>query len=306
MFSTGQVTEGAVNYVDASAVCGKTATGDDPAVTNNRTNLTLPQVQNCAQPIGPKWVASITNWLCYVIDAAGLEYASGRVCQDPLLLISAITKLIIETAGNVIIGPATVDPATPPHTPMPPSNDVGANGQYYMERGTGNVWGPKQAGAWASSPALFIKGRVIGVTSTGAVIGFYNALVEIRPFTGASDWSVEMPTPVGPAGGDWMRVINASDVNQTVSTAGGLFVNYLEGNSSGVPTLTLVPGEAIVIVSNAANWVVFQDSLSFLDVGRLAPALGAPPLLTDFVLGAHADGHLIKYTVGQLKTALGL
>lgn len=101
MFSSGQVPDQAVNYTNALAVCGKNATGDDPVRTNNRTNLTLPQILPCSSPIGAKWIASLTNWLCFLIDGAGLEYRSGEVCQDPFLLLDAVLALIPPANGLV-------------------------------------------------------------------------------------------------------------------------------------------------------------------------------------------------------------
>lgn len=94
MFTTGQATEGAVNYTASNAVCGEIATGDAMNVESNQVNLTLPASQACAQPIGSKWVASITNWLCYLIDRQGVAFHAGDNCQDPLLLLTAVTDLI--------------------------------------------------------------------------------------------------------------------------------------------------------------------------------------------------------------------
>lgn len=101
MFTTGQSTEGAVNYTNANAVCGDIVTGVDMHLTTNAINLTLPKDQACASPIGAKWAASITNWLTFTIDRAGLTFLPGDTCQNPLALHDAILKYIIEAIGNI-------------------------------------------------------------------------------------------------------------------------------------------------------------------------------------------------------------
>jgi hypothetical protein len=94
LFTTGQVVEGAVNYTSASAVCGSVVTGHVLTNTTNQTNLTLPVNQACAAPIGAKWVSSVTNWLAFVIDRAGLTFGPGADCQSPLTLYQAIYAMI--------------------------------------------------------------------------------------------------------------------------------------------------------------------------------------------------------------------
>ena len=115
MFSTGQLVEGAVPYTAENAVCGSLAQGaTNGVVMNNADNaavMTLPADQACAAPIGPKWVASITNWLCYFIDRSGGSFLSGEVCQNPfsffnaaLLLIQAqINAAFKDCSGNAIV-----------------------------------------------------------------------------------------------------------------------------------------------------------------------------------------------------------
>lgn len=110
MFTTGQVVEGAVNYTSASAVCGSVATGVVLANTTNQTNLTLPVNQACAAPIGAKWVSSVTNWLAFVIDRAGLTFGPGGACQSPLTLYEAIYAMI---AAQIAAIPAVVIPTVP-------------------------------------------------------------------------------------------------------------------------------------------------------------------------------------------------
>lgn len=107
MFSTGQVVEGAVAYTATNAVCGEIATGVPLVDVANQGNMTLPANQACASPIGPKWVSSVTNWLCYVIDKAGLEFRPGNACQDPLLLYKAIqgltTRMMVQKQRDVAV-----------------------------------------------------------------------------------------------------------------------------------------------------------------------------------------------------------
>lgn len=101
MFTTGQPVEGAVNYTNAASVCGNAVTGVDMRLETNGINLTLPRNQPCAAPIGPKWAASITNWLTFTIDRAGLTFLPGDVCQNPLALHDAILKYINEAIGKI-------------------------------------------------------------------------------------------------------------------------------------------------------------------------------------------------------------
>lgn len=103
MFSTGTPVEGAVNYTNANAVCGETVTGDNPTRTANRQNLALPIIQACAQPMGAKWISAVTNWLCFLIDGAGLDFQAGSACQDPMLLLNAVQALIADAATTTCL-----------------------------------------------------------------------------------------------------------------------------------------------------------------------------------------------------------
>ena len=42
------------------------------------------------------WVAKVTNWFAFAFDRAGLSFAPGAACDDPLLLYEAILAI----AGN--------------------------------------------------------------------------------------------------------------------------------------------------------------------------------------------------------------
>ncbi len=107
MFSTGTAVEGAVNYTNANAVCGESVTGDVLSNVVNQGNLSLPVIQSCAQPMGARWIASVTNWLCFLIDGAGLEFAAGSTCQDPLLLLKAVKAII---ASEICVKPGSAYP----------------------------------------------------------------------------------------------------------------------------------------------------------------------------------------------------
>lgn len=301
MFSTGQISEGAVNYTSSAAVCGETTNGDNPSIANNRTNLTLPQVQACAAPIGPKWVSAITNWLCYVIDGAGLQYASGQVCQDPLLLLNAIIALIHQYGGNVIMGPPLQVPAISPAAYTPPSDSLGSDGMYYVEDFTETVWGPKSGGHWPASPKLYGKGKGIGVSVGGTTINFYNALVEIIS-TVVSTLTTTMPTPQqGNGDADWMRIYNASSVNQVLQTPAGEFYGFITGQITGSATITLAPGQSITIVTDATDWIVTDNNMSFKDICAFAIYASEPPSDATTVIGCDpTDGHLIKFPVSSI------
>lgn len=262
MFSTGQVVEGAVNYTNAQAVCGKATTGDDPTNGNNQTNLTLPALSACAQPIGPKWVASITNWLCFVIDAAGLQYVSGTVCQNPLLLLNAIIALIVANSGNVIEGPQQTP--TNEGAPTPPANTFAANGQYYQENETGNLFGPKAQGAWPSTPHRWGNNLSIGIYAN-TVLTRYNQFVEIGPSTGASTWITTLMTAVGNSAINTKYIIsNSSNVDQTIASAGGKFTGAPRWNDAGgYDTITLSSGQIVIITSDGTNWIIISDNYNY-------------------------------------------
>ncbi len=299
MFSTGQVVEGAVNYTGAAAVCGKIATGDDPTIANNQTNLTLPAIQACAQPIGPKWVASITNWLCFAIDGAGLQYASGSVCQDPLLLFRAIISLAQKYGGNILEGPSYQLPDVMPKVPTAPPNSVGQDGQYYQEQETGTMFGPKANGAWPSYPVRFGKGLSISVQAN-AQIAFYNSFIEIGPQSGASNWITTVPSAINQKG-NRETISNISNQNQTIVSAGGLFTGEPQWpETGGVTTLTLIPGQTIEMVSDGAGWIIEGDNLNFLAIGNYATPISAPIPTSTYIIGLDGNNDLVKFTVAEL------
>ncbi len=94
MFTNGTTPDSVVNYSSALALCGFTAEGDALNAPGNAGNMTLPQnTPNCPQYIGMNWVASVTNWLCFAIDRAGLSFGPGNACQNPLLLYNAIAAI---------------------------------------------------------------------------------------------------------------------------------------------------------------------------------------------------------------------
>lgn len=93
MFTTGQTTEGAVIATDINAVCGTLATSYAPLNAVNVANYSLPKVQGCASPIGPKWVAAVTSWFAALIDSGKQTFKPGNVCQDPNVIVAAVKSV---------------------------------------------------------------------------------------------------------------------------------------------------------------------------------------------------------------------
>lgn len=246
MFSTGQTPEGAVNYTNTQATCGLSVNGDNPEIGSNQTNLTLPVVQACAAPIGPKWVASITNWLCYVIDAAGLTYVAGTICQNPLLLLNAIIALIQKYAGNIIAGQGL------------PNNSVGQNGMYYLDELTDNVYGPKASGSWPALPTYWGNNGVTLITSN-TVIATYNQFLEMQ---GSSSCTATLLSPATTQGKNTEYVLynGSGSANFLANIVDGVGDFVGTNISVALTTLTVVPGELMTLKSNGFSWVVVTDN----------------------------------------------
>lgn len=303
MFTTGQVTEGAVNYTNSGAVCGQAVTGDNPTITGNQTNLTLPVVQACAQPIGPKWVASITNWLCYVIDGAGLGYRSGTVCQDPMLLLNAIAALISANTLHMMFSETAGDGS--PGLPVPPNPDVsqGLNGQNFYDRYTGNVWGPKAAGAWPSSPAVFGNNRDVGL-ETGGTSTFTKSNCFIQFWNNVSTITALIMDPTDSRmANNYYLCQNLSSINHIISTPVGLIQGGPTIIGAGASTITIVPGQILLLTCDNTNWQVTGDSLNFAGMANVAVSKPSPVGGDIICFFDGSTGLLKKATIAEILTA---
>lgn len=258
MFSTGQVIEGAVNYTNSNAVCGETVTGENPITAGNQTNLTLPVVQACAAPIGAKWVAAVTNWLCFLIDFGGfvasptsgllgLAYSAGSVCQDPSLLFKAICAMV-----TVACRANSVDS----NLLTAPSNGLGWNGQYQIDQRSGNVWGPKTAGAWPIAPIHWGNNGIIVINdAVNTVIIVYNAFIRI--FAANTTVTTTLPDPtVQP--NLFMKIYNSGSAAQTIATPAGTIFAGAGAAHFTTPgsSISLPAGAVIELACDDSDWIV--------------------------------------------------
>lgn len=304
MFSTGQNPDQAVAYTSSNAVCGKTQNGQDPVDNTNAQNLTLPQSQNCPAPIGPKWVSAVTNWFVYLIDRAGLEIAPGAQCQNPLQVFNAVMALILQnTKQMMIMGPAVTGPGE--GVLQPPDNALGNASDYFMERVSGNVWGPKHpinTGDPATWPTSVIKwgdnNATIGTTDDYTCTA-PNSFIQIGA---GSTKTVKLPSAVGPqANGTRMVVLNDTTFSQNVASVVGEagILDPQTGTSSG--TIQLAESQMMLFMSNGTAWIIVMDNFLFREICKFAtPIGGSGPVTGTKVLGCDSMGNTIYMNAGDI------
>lgn len=302
MFSTGQVSEGAVNYVSSAAVCGLPVTAQNPAIPANQTNLTLPQIQSCPSPIGAKWVAAVTNWLCFAIDGAGLSYAAGTVCQNPNLLFLAIQSIINAYTIHLVFAEAALVGSTGVVDPPSPSINQGQVGQNFLDRLTENLWGPKTSGGWPTSPAVFGNNRVVGLTSAGV-----NTFTKVNCFVQFNNNSSMITAKIMDPTDDRMANYyylfhNTSSIAHLINTP----VGVIQGGPnilSPTANLAIAPGQILLLTCDNVNWNVTCDSQNFAGMANVA-TLKSSPSGSDIICFFDAgDGSLKKCTITELLAA---
>lgn len=302
MFSTGQVSEGAVSYISGAAVCGQAVTAQNPAISGNATNLTLPQVQACPSPIGAKWIAAVTNWLCFAIDGAGLTYAAGSVCQNPLLLLQAIQALINTYTFHMVFAEAALVGSTGVTNPPGPNISQGYNGQNFLDRYTLNLWGPKVAGVWPIAPSVFGNNRVVGLTASGVnTFTKCNCFVQFNNNSATIIASILDPTDDRMANMYYLFQNNSS-IPHTISTP----VGYIQGGPvilTPETTLSIAPGQILLLTCDNVNWQVSGDSQNFAGMANVAVSKPSPVGSDIICFFDGSTGALKKATITEILAA---
>lgn len=136
-----------------------------------------------------------------------------------------------------------------------PGSNTGLNGDIYLDQSTGNLWGPKSAGAWPGSAAATLVLQTAGDTryqpslpvpstvTTGAAL-VVNKLTPVDATSGAITMTLPTPTILG-------QQVGAEKIDATTNTV--TVTGTIRGVSTSL-TLTL-PNENVVLEAESlSSW----------------------------------------------------
>jgi hypothetical protein len=92
---------------------------------------------------------------------------------------------------------------------------------------------------------------VIYTASKTLTVSQLGAFVE---YAGTATATIILPTAVGYGGGTF-EIWNNSSYTLTLSSSSGEFIGPSAGTGSGTTTTTILPGDSVVLVSDAYNWI---------------------------------------------------